>query len=140
MSARPGWRAARGGLVMRLVLAAMALGLAACGVMPDRTLSNFASGAADVDFGMSKVRVQQIMGAPRNRLYSGSQEAWLWCETSNSTNQSDLFLTAYFYNGRVAGIHTHGNRAEGTCDHFFRRPDWLADPEKAMAARQRRRE
>ena len=129
------------GRVLRLTLVAAALGLGACGtMMPDSELSKFSSNSARVDFGMSKVQVQQIMGVPRNRLYSGSQEAWQWCETSNSPNQSDLYLTAYFHNGRVAGIHTYFNRAEGPCDNFFRRVEWLDDPEKAMAAKVRRRE
>ena len=124
-----------------LILAATALGLGACGtMMPDRDLSKFSSNSADVDFGMSKVQVQQIMGAPRNRLYSGSQEAWQWCQTSNSAAQADLFLTAYFFNGRVSGVHTYVSRAEGICDNFFRRVEWLDDPEKAMAAKVRRRE
>ena len=122
-----------------LIAALLVLGPAGCGMMPDRGLSTFASKSADVDFGMTKVQVQHIMGVPRNRLYSGSQEAWQWCETSNSPNQADLFLTAYFYNGRVAGVHTYFNRAEGTCDNFFRRVEWLTDPEKAMAAKERRR-
>jgi len=124
----------------RILLAVVVAGLAGCGMMPDRTMSDFASHSADVGFGMTKVQVQRIMGVPKSRLYSGSQEAWLWCETSNNASQSDLFLTAYFYNGLVAGIHTYFNRAEGTCDNFFRPVQWLADPEKAMAAKVRRRE
>ena len=128
-------------LAVRFILAAAVCGLCACGtMMPDRDLSKFSSNSADVDFGMSKAQVQQIMGAPGNRLYSGSQEAWQWCQTSNSAAQADLFLTAYFFNGRVAGVHTYVSRAEGICDNFFRRVEWLDDPEKAMAAKVRRRE
>lgn len=109
--------------------------------MGSQSLSSFASKVADVDFGMSKVRVQQIMGVPWNRLYGpAGQEAWLWCETSPSPAHADLFLAAYFHNGRVVGVHTYGNRAEGTCDNFFKRPEWIADPDKALAARVRRRE
>ena len=43
-------------------------------------------------------------------------------------------------NAQVAGIHTYGNRAEGTCDNFLRRVEWLPDPEKSMAAKIRRRD
>src|SRR4051812_16913678 len=114
-------------------------GTVASGLMSDRELYLFESHSADVDFGMNKTRVQQIMGVPKNRLYEGNQEAWLWCQTSTSPQRADAFLTVYFHQARVAGIHTYGNRAEGTCETFFRRVEWLADPEKSMAARQRRR-
>ena len=99
----------------------------------------FESNASDVEFGMTKARVQYIMGASKHRLYSGSQEAWQWCQTSNSPNRADAFLTVYFHNARVAGIHIYGNRAEGICENFFRRVEWLADPEKGMAAKTKRR-
>ena len=126
-------------------LALLACALAGCGgiasgLMADRDLYLFESKAQDVEFGMSKTRVQQVMGAPKQRLYDGGQEAWLWCQTSNSPNLADAFLTAYFFNAQVVGIHTYGNRAEGTCENFFRRVEWLADPQKAMAAKQRRRD
>ena len=125
----------------RAILACTALALAACGgSASNRALSDFHSKTAEVEFDMPKARVQHVMGVPNKRLYSGSQEAWLWCETSNNASQADAFLAVYFHNARVAGIHTYGNRAEGTCDSFFRRVEWLADPEKAMAAKVRRRE
>ena len=77
---------------MRLLipcLAAAAVSLAGCttvtsGLAADRDLYMFESKMDDVEFGMSKTRVQQIMGPPRERLYQGSQEAWLWRQTSNS--------------------------------------------------------
>ena len=128
-----------------LLLALAALGLAGCaamtsGLAADRDLYLFHSHVDDVEFGMSKTRVQQIMGVPRNRLYEGSQEAWLWCQTSNSPKNPDAYLTVYFHRAQVAGIHTYGNRAEGTCENFLRRVEWLPDPEKSMAAKIRRRE
>ena len=110
------------------------------GLAGDRDLYLFHSHVDDVEFGMSKTRVQQIMGVPRNRLYEGSQEAWLWCQTSNSPKNPDAFLTVYFHRAQVAGIHTYGNRAEGTCENFLRRVEWLPDPEKSMAAKTRRRD
>lgn len=114
-------------------------GTMASGLMPDRDLYLFESSAGDVEFGMTKTRVQQIMGVPKNRLYEGSQEAWLWCQTSTSPKLPDAYLTVYFHQARVAGIHAYGNRAEGTCETFFRRVEWLVDPEKSMATKQRRR-
>ncbi len=126
---------------LRRVFAGAALALGGCsGLMPDQALSTFESKVSDVAFGMSKTRVQQIMGAPRNRLYQGSQEAWLWCQTSVSAERADAYLTVYFDNARIVGIHTYGNRAEGECDNFFRRVEWIADPDKAAAAKVRRRE
>jgi hypothetical protein len=110
------------------------------GLAADRELYIFDSNMQDVDFGMSKSRVQLIMGPPRERVYERDQEAWLWCQTSNSPKFADKFLTVYFYKARVAGIHTYGNRAQGTCETFFRPLEWLADPEKSMAAKQRRRD
>ena len=135
----------RAAAVRMLFAGAAALALCGCstaltGFMPDQELYKFESKMSDVEFGMSKTRVQQIMGAPRNRLYQGSQEAWLWCQTSTSADRADAYLTAYFHNARVVGIHTYGNRAEGECDNFFRRVEWIADPEKALAAKVRRRE
>lgn len=129
----------RAGIAM--LTAGAALALAACGgMMPDHELQKFTSRFGDVEFGMSKTRVQYTMGVPKQRLYSGNQEAWLWCETSNSPRQPDAFMTVYFHKAQVAGIHTYGNRAEGQCETFFRPVEWLADPEKAMAAKVRRRE
>ena len=126
-------------------LALLACALAGCGgiasgLMADRDLYLFESKAQDVEFGMSKTRVQQVMGAPKQRLYDGGQEAWLWCQTSAGPKFPDQYLTVYFHNAQVAGIHTHTNRAEGTCENFFRRVEWLPDPEKSRAARQRRKE
>lgn len=122
----------------------VALGLSACGGMkeliPDMELRSFLSKASDVDFGMTKAQVQYTMGKPTERVYQDSQEAWLWCQTSKSQDRADAFLTVYFHNARVAGIHTYGNRAEGQCEGFFRRVEWLAEPEREMAARKRRRE
>lgn len=112
----------------------------ASGLSGDSDLYRFESKMQDVEFGMSKSRVQYIMGPPRERLYQGSQEAWLWCQTSSSPKFPDAYITVYFHNAQVAGIHTYGNRAEGTCDNFFRRVEWLADPQKSMAAKQRRRD
>jgi len=135
---------------MRKVLAGLVLGIAAIGVAVcttmtsglagDRELYMFHSKADDVEFGMSKSRVQYIMGQPLNRVYEGNQEAWLLCQTSSSPKFPDAFLTVYFYRAQVAGIHTYGNRAEGTCDNFLRRVEWLPDPEKSMAAKVRRRD
>ena len=128
-----------------LMLALAALAVAGCtamtsGLAGDRDLYIFHSKVDDVEFGMSKARVQYIMGPPLNRLYEGNQEAWLWCQTSNSPKLPDAFLTVYFYRAQVAGIHSYGNRAEGTCDNFLRRVEWLADPEKSTAAKIRRRD
>ena len=135
----------KGKVLAALLLGIAALGVAGCtamtsGLASDRELYIFHSKADDVEFGMTKARVQYIMGPPLNRLYEGNQEAWLWCQTSNSPKLADAFLTVYFYRAQVAGIHTYGNRAEGTCENFLRRVEWLADPEKSMAAKQRRRE
>ncbi|MEO8203623.1 MAG: hypothetical protein ABI630_07145 [Betaproteobacteria bacterium] len=136
----PGLRGLAAVVALGLVLALPGCASVTSGLVADRDLYLFESKMHDVDFGMNKARVQQVMGPPRNRVYEGSQEAWLWCQTSNSPKFADLYLTVYFHNGQVAGIHTYGNRAEGTCENFFRRVEWLPDPEKAKAARQRRRE
>ena len=131
--------------VRRLALVAVAAGLAGCssalsGLQPDQELYKFNAKVSDVEFGMTKAQVQYLMGPPRNRLYEGNQEAWLWCQTSNSQERADAFLTVHFYATRVAGIHTYGNRAEGSCENFFRRVEWLEDPAKSAAAKVRRRE
>jgi hypothetical protein len=131
----------RSGLAVLLAAAALCgCTTMASGLSGDRDLYLFESKMQDVEFGMSKTRVQQIMGPPRERLYQGTQEAWLWCQTSSSPKFGDAYITVYFHNAQVAGIHTYGNRAEGTCENFFRRVEWLADPQKSMAARQRRKD
>lgn len=126
-------------------LAAAALALASCGgikdTLPDFELSSFRSHAADVEFGMSKSQVRYTMKtAPKRRVYEGTQEAWQYCQTSASQERADAFLTVYFHNARVAGIHTYGNRAEGDCENFIRPVEWIADPDRAMAEKKRRRE
>lgn len=123
-----------------VALAAPGCTTVASGLASDRDLYLFESKIHDVDFGMSKVRVQQIMGPPKQRLYEGSQEAWLWCQTSNSPKFADAYLAVHFYNAQVAGIHIYGNRAAGQCETFFRPVEWLADPQQSLAARQRRRD
>ena len=128
----------------RTILVVAVLALPACGgmkeLMPDTELRSFISKTSDVEFGMTKSLVQYYMGKPINQIYEGSQEAWQWCQTSKSQDRADAYLTVYFHNARVAGIHTYANRAEGECVNFFRRVEWLAEPEKAMAAKKRRRE
>ena len=131
--------------ILLLPVLLIGLGFAGCakitsGLAGDRDLYLFESKVEDVEFGMNKTRVQQVMGPPNARLYEGSQEAWLWCQTSAGPKFPDQYLTVYFHNAQVAGIHTHTNRAEGTCENFFRRVEWLPDPEKSRAARQRRKE
>lgn len=137
--------AATARLVRRLLPACAALALAGCssalsGLQPDQELYKFNAKLTDVDFGMNKARVQYYMGPPRERLYQGNQEAWLWCQTSTRPDQPDSYMVVYFYAARVAGIHTYGNRAEGTCETLFRPVEWLADPEKSMAEKKRRRD
>jgi outer membrane protein assembly factor BamE (lipoprotein component of BamABCDE complex) len=134
-----------GGRNAAVLLAAALLALGGCsgalsGLRPDQEMYKFESSASDVEFGMSKTRVQYVMGVPKRRLYEGSQEAWQWCQTSTNPERADAFLTVYFYGARVVGIHTYGNRAEGECDNFFRRVEWIADPEKALAAKARRKD
>jgi hypothetical protein len=135
-------RRAAGRATLLALLAGAAFALAGCGGMDpsNRELASFLSKAADVDFGQTKVQVQRLMGPPRERLYSGNQEAWLWCETSSSPQYADAYLTVHFHNSQVVGIHTYGNRAEGLCETFFRSVEWIADPEKARVAKVRRRE
>ncbi len=132
-------------ILLFCIAAAVALLLGGCanvtsGLAADRDLYLFDSKMQDVEVGMSKTRVQHLMGPPRERLYQGSQEAWLWCQTSSSPKFADAFLVVHFFNAQVAGIHTYGNRAEGPCDNFFRPVEWLADPQKALAAKQKRRD
>lgn len=132
-------------LLIACLAAAAAMSFGGCatvtsGLAADRDLYMFESKLDDVEFGMTKTRVQQIMGPPRERLYQGSQEAWLWCQTSNSPKFADAFLVLHFFNAQVIGIHTYGNRAEGTCENFFRPVEWIADPQKALAAKQKRRD
>jgi hypothetical protein len=133
-------RSVAGGLLAALALAISGCSTALSGLTPDQDLYKFLVKVDDVEFGMNKARVQFIMGPPRNRLYEGNQEAWLWCQTSISQDRADAYLTVYFHGTRVAGIHTYGNRAEGSCENFFRRVEWLADPEKSLAAKVRRRD
>ena len=128
-----------------LLLACATLALAGCssalsGLQPDQELYKFNAKLPDVDFGMNKTRVQYFMGVPKERLYQGNQEAWLWCQTSQRPDLADSYMVVYFYAARVAGIHTYGNRAEGNCETFFKPVQWLADPEKAMVEKVRRRD
>lgn len=114
------------------------LNLTACATGPDRNVSDFDQRATQINFEMTKNQAQEIMGLPKNRQFSGSQEALQWCETSHTRGTADSYLVVNVYNGQVIGLNTYRGSYQGYCESFFSPIEWIKEPEKVIELRTRR--
>ena len=105
-------------------------------VSVSQSVHQFDQRATKLEPNMSIADAIAVMGQPKNRQFSGQQEALQWCETSYSSGSADSYLLAFFYDGRLLTTNTYNNWARGTCESFFRRVEWLP-PDRIIELRSR---
>lgn len=120
---------------MRLTTALLAILLVGCAT-PDRGVMDFDKRATALQPGMTTSQAAQLMGPPKNRQFSGDQEALQWCETSFSSGTTDSFVVAIFYDGRLVQTSTYRNSGRGYCESFFRPIEWVR-PDRIIELRRR---
>lgn len=89
--------------------------------------------------GMSKVEVQQIMGPPAKSDFSKNVEEWHYCKTGTG---SDEFIALFFFEGKlieklnytVTIADTRG--ATGSCEKFIKMGNYR-EPNKVIEIRMR---
>ena len=92
--------------------------------------------SAYVDPGMSKREVSDLLGPPQNRQFSGSNEAWQYCQTS-VWGTTDKFVVVWFFQGQVTGLTSYTESKGGLCTSFFRSVNWEDAPDHTIEVRQR---
>ena len=119
-------------MMRRTTIAATAM-LAGC---VSTGVVDFDQRANQVQPGMKVAEVAAIMGTPKNRQFSGRQEALQWCETSYMSGSADSYFVGYFYDGALIATSTYRNRARGTCESFFQPIQWIP-PDRIIELRHR---
>ena len=94
-------------------------------------------GSNQVTAGMTAAQVQQLMGPPKNRQFSGTDEAWQYCETDYTGFAGDQYVLLWLSNGRVTGLERYTNTLTGTCDTFFRQIKFDDAPDTVVELRLR---
>lgn len=77
-----------------------------------------------VTVGDSKSKVLSIMGNPGNRQFSGTNEAWQYCQTDIWGMSGDDYIVVWFRNGNVSAVTSYKNTNYGDCSMFYREIDW----------------
>lgn len=93
--------------------------------------------SAQVSNGMAAAQVQQLLGPPQNRQFSGSDEAWQYCETDYTGFAGDQYVLIWLNNGRVAGLERYTNTLFGTCETYFRQVRFEDAPDMTVELRGR---
>jgi hypothetical protein len=97
--------------------------------------STIVKSSASVRPGMSKVDLQGLMGAPKDRQFHGENEAWQYCSTGSF---ADHYVLVWLFDGVVTGMQTYRNTTGvGNCESFFRTINWEDAPDAAIEIRQR---
>ena len=117
---------------MRRVAALIGFTLAGCA-----SETQLVSGSAQITNGMSAAQVQQILGPPQNRQFSGLDEAWQYCETDYTGMAGDQYVLVWLYNGRVTGLERYTNTLMGTCETYFRQVRFEYAPDVTVEVRNR---
>jgi len=89
-----------------------------------------------VSAGQTKQEVLDTLGTPKDRQFSGKNEAWQYCRTSFDLSPDD-FVTVWFYDGQVTGVNTYKNTDIGMCDSFLREVKWEDAPDSTITIRHR---
>lgn len=107
----------------------MLLTLAACGSLDKQSLL--------VSPGDSKDRVIAAMGAPKDRQFKGSMEAWQYCQTGAGFGYHDhrvIWLSA----GLVTGLTSYKSNTPGTmCESGIKSIRWEDAPDTTVEIRHR---
>jgi hypothetical protein len=97
-----------------LMLASAGVALSGCGQSePEKTLPQKAT---EINRGMKKAQVLEILGTAGSRNFQGSREVIQYCE---SAFHAAKFVTIYLKDNVVQGmINSDGNAGDGTCSSY----------------------
>jgi len=104
--------------------------LSSCG-----TSKSFESLSINVNPGMTKSEVINIMGTPENRQFKGSDEAWQWC--NGGYNGGGSYTVIWFYKGIVTGTTSYKIYNCTACSDCFRTIKWGDKPDITIEFRNR---
>jgi hypothetical protein len=116
-----------------LLLAACAMTLVAACAQQAPVVTN----SAQIFAGMTAGEVQQILGAPQNRQFSGREEAWQYCETDYTGMAGDQYVLIWLSEGRVTGLERYTNTLLGTCETYFKQVRFENAPDLTVEVRNR---
>jgi len=86
----------------------------------------------EVNNGMNKDEVLDIMGTPGNRQFNGAKEAWQYCDSKFAV---DEYIVVWFNRGLVTGITTYRQRS--SFDTVYRTINWQEAPDVIIERRNR---
>lgn len=97
--------------------------------------ANLATKQNLVSPGQTKNEVLSFMGAPSDRQFNGTMEAWQYCSTGWSVNK---FTIVWFNHGSVTGLSSYSQSCGGgSCTQCFRSIRWEEAPDKIIEHRLR---
>lgn len=122
------------GYFMLRATAALVLSLAITGCAAQAPI---ALNSAGIQNGMTASEVTSIMGAPKNRQFSGDNEAWQYCATDMTGFAGDQYVLIWLYKNRVSGLETYTNTLMGSCETYFRQISFEDAPDSTVEVRYR---
>ena len=113
--------------IFGVLMVGVALLTAGCGTNPSNSNEDIKQKAMQVDPGMNKREVAEIMGSPEQRSFRGQAEALTFCGWT--VFQGFLTYTVWFFEDSVVAmtddmIHT----GAGDCSQFLSPVDWGQAP------------
>ena len=114
--------------ILKLVLVILLIAvLSSCAGVKNRALQ--------IDTGISKDRVTEVMGTPDDRQFSGSYEAWQYSMVV-SIGVCD-YTVIWFNEGKVTGITSYRNFSTLGCRHGLKSINWQEAPDRIIEIRTR---
>ena len=74
--------------------------------------------------GMNRTELQAIMGPPDYIQVRRRQEAWQYCPHLFDGRDEDLFVTVWFFKGRLQHFRAYPDFKMGACQDFFAAFAW----------------
>jgi len=82
--------------------------------------------AVQVEPGMSKEQVLNLMGSPGDRQFQNASEAWQYCSTGVTGNDKHYII--WFEDGYVSGLTSYSEGSTMQCSESFKPIDWRKKP------------
>lgn len=116
-------------MLSRLLLTLALAILTGCGTLEKK--------ASAINPGDTRERVREIMGAPGDRQFEGSNEAWQYGQTGAGFGYHD-FRIVWFYDGKVTGLTSYKDRTPGAlASSRFKPIKWEDAPTATIEIRNR---
>ena len=89
-------------------------------------VSNVREASLAINYGDPKSKVLDVLGAPGDRSFRGTDEAWQYCSTGWA---KDTYLTVWLSDGSVIGVTSNdASLVAGLCDLEYQSVDWGQRP------------